>query len=553
LIAMLGGVRQLAGHAHAAYAIPGVDGSLDARRLLLDRHRALWIGTANRGLVHMHEGRADVFTRMDGLSGDRVQTIFEDREGSVWVATNEGLDRFRESAVATISTKQGLAADGAFAVLRARDGSVWLGTPDGVTRWKDGRSTIYRTGEGLPDNHIGTLFEESGGRILASSLAGIAAFDGRRFVPLPSLTTRVVYNIVEPRPGELWINDHNRGLIHLIGDEVVETIPWPALGRDDHANALVSDAKRNGLWIGFYKGDVAFLRNGAIRSSFRAADGLGAGRVSHLRLYHDGVLWAATAGGLSRIKDDRIATLTTANGLPCDAVQWTLADPDRSLWMLMPCGLAWISSAELAAWTVDPHRAITITLFDRADGVRTQSVALGFSPPAARLYDGQLWFTSPVGIGVVDPGHLPVNTLPPAVHIEQIVADRTAVDTALTATGDVRLPPRVRDLQIDYTATSLVAPERMQFRYILEGYDREWQDAGTRRQAFYTDLKPGEYRFRVIAANNSGVWNEAGASVQLTIAPSYYQTRWFLALSVGTLVALIWSAYRVRIRIVEKH
>jgi len=221
--------------------------------------------------------------------------------------------------------------------------------------------------------------------------------------------------------------------------------------------------------------------------------------------------------------------------------------------MLMPCGLAWISSAELAAWTVDPHRAITITLFDRADGVRTQSVALGFSPPAARLYDGQLWFTSPVGIGVVDPGHLPVNTLPPAVHIEQIVADRTAVDTALTATGDVRLPPRVRDLQIDYTATSLVAPERMQFRYILEGYDREWQDAGTRRQAFYTDLKPGEYRFRVIAANNSGVWNEAGASVQLTIAPSYYQTRWFLALSVGTLVALIWSAYRVRIRIVEKH
>jgi signal transduction histidine kinase/ligand-binding sensor domain-containing protein len=553
LVAMQGGVRQLAGHALAAYAIPGVDGSFDARRLLLDRHRALWIGTSNRGLVHLHEGRADLFTAVDGLSGNRVQAVYEDREGSVWVATNEGLDRFRESAVATISTKQGLAADAGFSVLAARDGSVWVGTPDGLTRWQDGRPTSYRTREGLPDPHIATLFEDSSGRILASTRGGIAAFDGRQFVPLPPLFTRVVYNIVEPRPGELWINDQDRGLLHLIGDELVQTIPWSALGRDDHANALVVDQGRNGLWIGFYKGDVAFLQNGAIRKSFRAADGLGAGRVSHMRFDQEGALWAATAGGLSRIKDDRIITLTTANGLPCDAIQWTLADADRSLWILMSCGLARISAPQLAAWTIDPRRAVTITAYDRADGVRTQSGPIGFNPPAARLADGRLWFASPAGIGVVDPGHLPLNLLPPAVHIEQIVADRTAVETPMTANGTVQLPPRVRDLQIDYTATSLVAPERMQFRYLLEGYDREWQDAGTRRQAFYTDLKPGPYSFRVIAANNSGVWNDAGASVQFTIAPAYYQTRWFLALSLGTLVALIWSAYRLRIRVVEKH
>jgi signal transduction histidine kinase/ligand-binding sensor domain-containing protein len=553
LIAMQAGVRQIIGHAQAAYAIPGVEGALEARRFLVDRHRALWIGTANRGLVHVREGRADLFGRVDGLSGDLVHALFEDREGNVWVATNDGLDRFREPAVATISTKQGLSADGATSVLQARDGSVWLGTPNGVTRWKDGRPTIYRAEQGLPDRHIGTVFEDSAGRILVSSLAGIAAFDGRKFVPLPSAFTRVVYNIVEPRPGELWISDHHRGLLRLIGDEVAQTIPWSALGRDDHANALVVDEARDGLWMGFYKGDVAFVQDGAIRRAFRTADGLGAGRVSHLRFDQDGALWAATAGGLSRIKDDRVATLTTANGMPCDAVHWTIADANRSLWLFTACGLVRIGAPELAAWNADPRHPVKSTVFGSADGVRIHATAIGFNPPAARLPDGRLWFASTSGIGAVDPGRLPFNALPPGVHIEQVVADRTAVDPAMTPDGIVRLPPRVRDLQVDYTATSLVAPERMRFRYILEGNDREWQDVGTRRQAFYTDLKPGAYRFRVTAANDSGVWNDAGASVQFTIAPAYYQTRWFLALSLGTLATLIWSVYRVRSRVVEKH
>ena len=553
LIAMAGGVRQLAGHTLAVFAIPGLDPSLDARRLLLDRQRGLWIGTASQGLTRVRQNRADRFAQTDGLSGDRIHDLFEDREGNVWVATNGGLDRFREPAVATISKKQGLAATGAFSVLLARDGSVWLGTPDGVTQWKDGRPTMYRTGDGLPDNRIGTVFEDSGGRILVSTLRGIAAFDRSRFVPLRSVFTSVVYNIVEPHPGELWINDHDRGLIHLIGDEVVQTIPWSALGRDDHANALVADQGRNGLWVGFYKGGVAFVKDGAIRASFREADGVGAGRVSHLRLDQDAALWAATAGGLSRIKNDRIATLTTANGLPCNGIHWTLADADRSLWLMTACGLVRIAPPELAAWITDPDHPIKGTVFGSADGVQTHSTAIGFNPPAARLPDGRLWFASSSGIGVVDPAHLPFNALAPDVLIERVVADRTPVDWAMIADGAVQLPPGVRDLQIDYTATSLVAPDRMRFRYMLEGYDRDWQDVGTRRQAFYTDLKPGEYGFRVIAANNSGVWNDAGASIHIAIAPAYYQTTWFLALSVVTALTLMWSAYRVRIRIIEKH
>jgi signal transduction histidine kinase/ligand-binding sensor domain-containing protein len=546
------GISLLAGDSIAAYPIADVDPELRMRQLLVDRHKNMWIGTTTSGLVHVHQERSDRFARVDGLSGDWVHTMFEDREGNVWVATNDGLDRFSEPAVAVLSKKQGLTADTAYSVLADRKGNMWLGTPDGLTRWRDGRAVAYGTRDGLPDPRIANLFEDSAGRILVSTLGGIAAFDGGRFVPL-SVSTRVVYNIVEPRPGELWINDQERGLIHLIGDQVVDTTSWAALGRDDHANALIADPARNGLWLGFYKGGVAFVQNRVVRSAFAVGEGLGAGRVSDLRLDQDGAVWAATAGGLSRITGDRIATMTTAHGLPCASVHWTLPDAEGSLWLLTSCGLIRIGAAELASWISDPDRSVTPTVFDSADGVRTPALPIGFNPSAARSHDGRLWFAALNGAGIVDPAHLPVNELPPSVLIEQVLADREQYDAESLATGATRLGPLVRDLQINYTALSFVAPEKVRFRYRLEGHDADWQDVGTRRQAFYSGLPPGQYKFRVIAANNSGVWNDTGAALQFSIAPAYYETAWFRALALGMVLTFIWSAYRIRVRVVEKH
>jgi len=554
LVAMTGGVKQVVGETLEAYRIKGLDQS-DARRLLVDHDGGLWIGTSRQGLIHVHQGRVDRYTTADGLSNDTIIDLYEDREGSIWVGTLDGLDRFRELAVTTISRKQGLAADNALSVLAARDGTTWVGTSDGVSRWSGGRTTVYRTREGLPDNHVGTMFEDSTGRVLVSTPRGIAAFDGGRFARLlRSDPTRVVYNFVEERAGNFWISDQEQGLLHLVGAEVVTRIPWSALGRDDHATVVIADRSGRGLWLGFYKGGIALLQDGALRASYSAADGLGAGRVSELKFDREGALWAATAGGLSRIKDDRILTLNAASGLPCDGVHWTIEDTDRALWMLMPCGLARIGSAELTAWLANPNHAVKSTLFDSSDGVRTQSTPMGFTPSVARLSEGRVWFATASGIGVVDPRRLSFNALPPPVHIEQIVADRRTYDDApLTVEGGVRLPPLTRDLQIDYTALSLVAPEKTQFRYQLEGRDRGWQDAGNRRQAFYNDLAPGRYRFRVIAANNSGVWNDTGASVDFAIAPAYYQAKWFPPLVVGVIVAAVWAAHRIRLRIVEKH
>jgi signal transduction histidine kinase len=553
LIATASGFSQLVGNDIRSFPIKGMDPRSDVFRLLRDRDGGLWVGTLGRGLAHTPQERSDVFTETDGLSGDAIQALYEDREGNIWVGTDGGLDRFRELPVTPVSKKQGLSIPRVVSVLAARDRSVWVGTSEGLNRWKDGRMTVYRTADGLPDEGLGTEFEDSTGRIVVSTLRGLAAFTNGKFVPFSSVSTRIVYNIVEEQPGSVWLDDQEGGLIHLVGDRVVQQIPWGALGHDDHATALLADRAGNGLWLGFYNGGIAFVDAGAIRRSYGAAEGLGADRVLQLQFDRDGSLWVATEGGLSHLKDNRIATLTSRNGLPCDAVNSIVDDGDRALWLTMPCGLVRIGSADLTAWIADPTRSVKTRVFDQFDGFRTSLHANGFNPIAARSQDGRLWMVMTDAVGVIDPSHLKTNSLTPPVRIEQVVADRRTYDIAMTPTDSVRLSPRVHDLEVDYTALSLGVPEKVQFRYKLDGVDRDWREVGNRRQAFYTDLPPRQYRFHVAAANRDGIWDDTGAAVDISIPPAYYQTNWFASLVVGMTFALIWAAHRVRVRVVEKH
>jgi signal transduction histidine kinase len=271
---------------------------------------------------------------------------------------------------------------------------------------------------------------------------------------------------------------------------------------------------------------------------------LGEGRITGLELDKEGALWAATAGGLSRVKDGRVATLTSKNGLPCDRIHWAVEDDAHSFWLYTACGLVRIARSELDAWVADPKRIIQSTTFDSSDGVRLRAIAVGeYTPRVAKAADGKLWFLPFDGVNVIDPRHIPVNKLPPPVHIEQIIADRRTYESS----SNLRLPPLIRDLEIDYTALSLVAPEKIRFRVKLEGRDPDWKDIGNERKAFYNDLPPRSYRFRVMASNNSGVWNEAGDSLDFSIAAAYYQTAWFQASCAAAFLGLLWALYRYRL------
>src|SRR5262249_34660879 len=270
------------------------------------------------------------------------------------------------------------------------------------------------------------------------------------------------------------------------------------------------------------------------------------GNVTELRFESRGTLWAATEGGLSRIRDGRFLTLTSKNGLPCDTVHWSIEDDDRFVWAYMACGLVRIARSELDAWVNDPNRRVDTTVFDSTDGVRNHALFGGYRPLVTKSADGKMWLLSFDEVGVVDHAQLPDNELPPPVQIEQVTADHKTYDAASVANG--RLPALLRDLEIDYTALSLVVPEKVRFRTKLEGWDSDWQDVGSRRQAFYSNLPPRHYKFRVLACNNSGVWNETGAAIDFSIARAYYQTSWFAFLCAAGFLGLLWAAYQMRLR-----
>ena len=554
LIAMPGGVRRLVdGKTEMAYPFPDLARQFEALQLLRDRDGGLWIGTRGGGLVHIRQGRTDVFARSDGLSSENVTSLFEDREGNIWVGTFDGLDRFREYAVPTFSVKQGLSNAFAWSVLAARDGSVWLASAGGLNQSQNGQITTFDRRDGkLNGDAARSLFQDARGRIWVSAPREFGYLENDRFIPVKGVPGGAVHGIAEDTAGNLWIANQDAGLFQLFRGNVVQQIAWPRLGHQGSALALAADPVRGGLWLGFFQGGIAYFSDGQVRASYSAAEGLGEGRVSDFRLDADGTVWAATEGGLSRLKDGRIATLRSSNGLPCDGVYWMMEDDAHALWLYMTCGLVRIVRSELDAWLADPKRTIQVTVFDISDGVRISASFFGYGPQVTKTSDGKLWFRSLDGVSVLDPQHLPFNQLPPPVHIEEITADRKTYYTTSDSGGRLRLPALSRDLQIDYTALSLLAPEKIRFRYKLEGYDSDWQDAGNRRQAFYTNLPPRSYRFRVIAANNSGVWNEAGAFLDLSVAPAYYQTIWFRLSVVVALASVIAALYRMRVRLLAR-
>jgi signal transduction histidine kinase len=374
----------------------------------------------------------------------------------------------------------------------------------------------------------------------------VARFENGRFVAVSGVTGAFAFAIAGDEVGNLWISQ-GQGLLHLRRGTTIERIPWATFGQADHASALAVDPQGD-LWVGLSKGGVARFKDGQLRGAYRVADGLGEGRVTGFQPDRDNTLWVATQGGLSRVRDGRVATLTSKNGLPCDSVHWVMADDAHALWLGTVCGLVQITRDQLETWTAtadkDPKWQIQTTVFDDSDGIRNRAAATGYSPRVSRAPDGRLWFLSGDGVSVIDPRNLRANPLPPPVHIHQLIADRKSHDAA----SGLRLPPLIRDLQIDYAALSLAAPDKNRFRVKLEGWDPDWRDVGNRRQAFYNNLPPRHYTFRVIASNNSGVWNEVGASLDFSIAPAYYQTRWFQASLAAAALALLWAAYQSRAR-----
>src|SRR4029077_8824651 len=534
-------------------------------RLLRDRDGGVWIGTEGAGVVHLHEGRADVFSQADGLSGDLVTSLFEDREGNVWVATLGGLDRFRNYAVTTYAQREGMGTTPGWAsVVAGSDGNIWMGNKDGLRMWNHGKVTIYGRADDYkppsrnvwspvryvadPSLRAGVLvsvFADNVGQILVSTPSAFGYMENSRFVSIKGVPGGVVSSVAQDNQGVLWIANQDQGLLRLSKDGAVQKIPWASIGHEDGAQSLAADRSTGGLWLGFNRGGVTYFRKGQIKKTYGRAEGLGSGKVSALHVEADDTVWAATEGGLSRVKNGRVLTLTSKNGLPCDATHWITQDENRSFWLNTTCGLVRIVPSELDGWATDSQRKVKTTVFDSSDGVPSAPIGFHAGSQVTKSSDGEMWFQGlSGGASAIDPHHLVSNKITPPVHIERITANGKTYD----ASNGIRLPPGIRDLKIDYTALSFVAPEKVQFRYMLQGQDRTWREVANDREVQYSNLPPGDYVFRVTAANNSGLWNETGDTLHFSIAPAYYQTNWFRALCVAAFLGVLWAAYRLRVQ-----
>jgi signal transduction histidine kinase/ligand-binding sensor domain-containing protein len=524
---------------------PVVAGKLDSSTLPVsalhyDGAGSLWVGTINQGIYRIHGETVDQFRSVDGLSGDYVNKFLEDREGTLWVATSRGLDAFHDRGVVTLSTREGLGLDQVDSVSAAPDGTVWVGGEQGLDEIRDAGVTSIH----LPGREITSVLEDRTGTLWVGIDNTLTFRNQGRFerIEIPDAQPKeIVTSLAEDVNGNVWaeIRGNPSRLIRIQDRSVREVFVEP---RVPAATRLAADPE-GGVWLGLRDGNLARFRNGIVETFPFKRDSSAAALpapIAQLAVRHDGSVLAAASFGLLGLRQGTRRLMTVSNGLPCDRIDAVVEDNHATVWLATPCGLLGLAPEEVNEWWRNPEVVVHPRILDSFDGWEPGEVSF---QPAARSVDGRLWFANQSAVQVVDPDRLPHNTLRPPVQIEGIVADRR--DFPLQA--GLRLPPLTRDLQINYTALSLVAPQKVRFRYRLEGHDPDWQDAATRRQAFYNDLPPGDYRFRVIACNNDGVWNDAGASISFTIAPAWYQAKLFRAACLIFGILALWALYQLRV------
>ena len=548
------GLQQFAHNQWKPFAKPGLNGSaLEVRTMFLDRDQSIWVGTTNQGIYRIHGEVVDHFGRADGLSGDSVQKFLQDREGNVWITTSDGLDVFRDLRVANFTVREGLTSGYTGSVAVRRDGSVWSGNLGGLDFLAMGQTSFNGIRKNLRGRMVRAVFEDRTGNLWVGIDHGIYVYNRGRFKPVlnpirAADKTRSVSSLAEDSNGNIWavLVGTNPTLLRIHDFQVREEIPTSTIP----AAFGVAPDPQDGIWANLLNGDLARYHQGAWqRISLGPVSPAGYHGHSLFNIFIDsaGTVWgAAGGGGLAAYRDGKLKLLTEQNGLPCNFTYSLAMDLHAALWVFSQCGLTRISSSELQRFWEHPDAKIKVEHFGRLDGVQTGVPP--FHPGVARSSDGRLWFSNGIGLQMIDPDRFVTNTDAPPVHIEQLVADKKNYPLLNQAT----LPALTRDIEIDYTALSFVLPQRVSFRYILEGRDITWQDPGTRRQAFYSDLRPGSYRFRVIASNNDGVWNNEGATLDFSIAPAFYQTVSFKALTIAAGLCGLYLLYLLRLKQVTR-
>ena len=506
--------------------------------LLEDRDGNLWAGTAGGGLTRLTGGVFRRLTTREGLSDDDVRCLTEDHEGNVWVGTSKGLTRIGDGPFVTYGPLEGVSEMGVQSIAEGGDGSVWIGSSaasvvrlhkEGVTRFAlkpspglDGAIAVHPDGKGgvWVSQDTGRLFRIAKGVVTEHPLEG-------------ALGTWKVSAMSEDEQGMLFFVT-GVGLARLAGSRVVALHP----GAPDVKYVSQIYRGRDGtLWLSSSRGLVRVRGNDY--KVFAFAGGYFASRVRGVIEDEDGSLWMATASGLAHYKDETITPVTTAHGLPENYLRLVLDDGRGYLWIASRSQLFRVSKAEALDVVKGRRASIAPLSFDASDGLATTESLLG-SNPGFRGRDGRLWFATAKGVSVVDPARFEIDIPAPAVRIEGVTVDGERVRRE-------EYDPGRGEVTIEYAALAYRSSRKIRFRYRLDGLDRDWVDAGSRRSAYYSNLPPGRYSFSVAASSATGLWNGAPARLELRIRPPFRQTPLFYAACAGAVLLLAAALHRLRL------
>ncbi|HKC24074.1 MAG TPA: two-component regulator propeller domain-containing protein [Thermoanaerobaculia bacterium] len=521
------------------------------RALLADREGSLWVGTEGGGMTRIHDGRMSSLTRSDGLTSGLIRCFWEDAEGSLWIGTNGGgLVCLKDQKLTTYGARHGLTNENVRTVLEDRAGVVWVGTDGGgLYRMQDGRFAPVKSSVETPGDYVRGLSQGLDGSLwVATNGDGLSHLTGGRWTTLTTkdgLSDKVLTSVFAARDGTVWIGAGFTGVDRLRGGVIARETSPQALASRPIASFL--EDSKGAVWVASNGGGVAVYRGDGF-TRFRQEDGLASNQVYCFHEDAAGAIWIGTDAGISRWKDGRFATLGSAQGLFDDLAFSILEDGRERFWISSNRGIFRVGRRQIEDVLDGRARAVTCTVYGVSDGMAASQCNGSSFPSAWRTKDGRLWFGTVRGLSVIDPERIPTNRKPPHVQLEEVIAD----GKPLPRGGAATLPPGVEKLELHYTALSFLAPDRVRFRYKLEGYESAWTEAGTRRTAYYTGLPPGRFRFRVSACNNDGVWNEAGASFSLELLPPWWRTWWAYVLAGAALAGLVLGLVRLRVRSLER-
>jgi ligand-binding sensor domain-containing protein/signal transduction histidine kinase len=525
----------------------------------------VWAGSVSEGLFEFKDNKLVTVNASSGLSDNSVESLLVDRDGNLWVGTEVGLNLLRQKNLFAFDQKQGLGYGAVDGLAEVAPGVVWVGKPaDGLYRW-DGRSfsRLISANLSIVGQQINALLASPDGSCWVAGAYGLLHFrnpvktaDKAELFPLPDAN---IISLCEDRNGGLWVGTREGKLWRVDNEK------WEAQTNLPRAITAIVPGTNGAMWIGT-EGDGVYELNSSERVHLDTSNGLLSDLVRTLYLDPQDTLWIGTAGGgLSWWRHGRTTTFTAREGLPDNTISEILEDNKGRLWLGSNRGIGCVGKSELEDLAAGKIPAVYPQVYGRAEGMLSEECTGGFCPAGLKSKSGQLWFPTLKGLVVVDP-QVYLSRLPaPPVLLEEVLVDgvpssvfRSAgpapdkqnkkLESAESSDRVLRLGPGKHRIEFQYTALGFDAPERIRFRYRLEGLDSDWVEAGNRRVAFYSYVPPGTYRFHVIACNADGLWNETGATLALTVSKYFWQTWWFLGLSVLTLLILVAGVVRFAVK-----